>query len=82
MHPAAFLARKWRLSYHGNQYLQLQGITVVVFGGRHDLWYYQVAGEYSPCGYLTERQAKLAAFTAFQEALRRRTLHRQHTTDR
>jgi hypothetical protein len=73
---ASFLTRKWRLSARGNRYLTLQGITLVVFKGRggrgFERWYYQVAGEYGPDGYASEREAKLAAFEAFGLALSRR----------
>jgi hypothetical protein len=72
VHPASFLTRKWRLSARGNLYLRLQGMRVVVFRGWPGPWYYQVAGEFSRQGYATEREAKLAAFEAFQEALLRR----------
>jgi hypothetical protein len=76
VHPASFLTRKWRLSARGNRYLTLQGITLVVFKARggpgYERWYYQVAGEYGPDGYATEREAKLAAFDAFGAALSRR----------
>jgi hypothetical protein len=66
VHPASFLTRKWRQSHRGNLYLHLQGIAVVVFKAWSGPWYYQVAGEYSPHGYPSEREAKLAAFEAFQ----------------
>jgi hypothetical protein len=73
---AALLARKWRLSARGNRYLNLQGITLVVFKGRGDpgieRWYYQVAGEFGVGGYASEREAKLAAAEAFAAALGRR----------
>jgi hypothetical protein len=72
MHPASFLTRKWRLSGRGNSYLHLQGITIVIFKDAIGPWYYQVAGEYSDHGFSTEREAKLAAFGAFQAALERR----------
>jgi hypothetical protein len=72
VHPASFLTRKWRLSARGNLYLRLQGIGVVLFRGWPGPWYFQVAGEYSRRGFPTEREAKLAAYEAFQEALLRR----------
>jgi hypothetical protein len=73
---ASFLTRKWRLSARGNRYLNLQGITLVVFKGRGgpgiERWYIQVAGEFGAGGYPSEREAKLAAFEAFGAALARR----------
>jgi hypothetical protein len=69
MDPASFLTRKWRQSYRGNLYLRLQGVAVVVFKGWSGPWYYQVAGEYSPHGYASDREAKLAAFEAFRRVV-------------
>ena len=69
MHPASFLTRKWRLSGHGNRYLKVRGVLVVVFYGWDRRWSYQVAGEYSPRSFVSEREAKLAAFEALQRAL-------------
>src|SRR5215204_5498388 len=69
VHPAIFLTRKWRLSGHGNRYLKVRGILVVVFCDWDRRWFYQVAGEYSPRSFDSEREAKLAAFEALQRTL-------------
>ena len=69
MHPTSLLTRKWRLSGHGNRYLKVRGILVVVFCDWDRRWFYQVAGEYSPRSFGSEREAKLAAFEALQQAL-------------
>lgn len=61
-----WLTRTWRVSSKGNDYLNVDGINVTVYpirqGSRHGRWGYKINDKFSSRSFLSEDDAKLAAF--------------------
>ena len=64
-----WLARKWRESSKGNDYINAEGLNVVVFpykrGPATGKWGYRIDGQFGKRAFATADEAKLAAFEEF-----------------
>ncbi len=64
---AKWLTRKWRRSSKGNQFLNIDGMNLVIFPNRFKpgRWNFGIDGEFSRESYATPEEAKLALFEEF-----------------
>ena len=67
-----WLTRRWRVSAKGNEYLNVDGLNLVVFPktGRPGSWSYRIGGEFAREAFDTEDAAKLTMFDAYWELSR------------
>ena len=59
-----WLSRKWRASYNGNSFLNVEGFNFVVFPNKYkpDKWNYSIDNNFGKQSYNSEVEAKLAMF--------------------
>lgn len=70
---AKWLKRKWRVSWKGNEYLNVDGHNMGIFPDQYNsgYWKYRIGDRFSQRSYSSKNEAKLALFDHFWKLTQR-----------